>query len=116
MSASEPTPELRRLGAQLTPTAREHIDANLDAIRSFVPTLGLLYGNNHAAADSAGSWSVIAYSDENVQELVDFYGQFGAAVCFELDGYKVVVPQIGQLQQLESGLVDMRDNRLWHQS
>ena len=115
MTVSDPTPELRRLGARLTPAARQHIDATLGAIGSFVPTLGLLYGNNHVAADTAGSWSVIAYSDENVQELVDFYGQFGAAVCFELDGYKVVVPQIGHLQQFESGVLDMRDNRLWHQ-
>ncbi len=109
-------PALRKLGATLTPEARAYIDARLGAIVSFEPAPGLLYGNQHTMPNAQGSWSLIAYSEENVRELADFYGQFGAEVCFELDGLKVVVPQIGRLDQLDSGSLQLRDQRLWQRT
>jgi hypothetical protein len=105
--------DVRPLGVRLAPEARRFVDEYLAAVRTFEPTLGLLYGNGHAA-EATGSWSVIAYSDAAVQELVEFYANFGASVRFELDGVPVVIPQIGRAGKLNSGVLEMRDNRLLH--
>jgi len=105
--------ETRQLGARFSRETRQQIGAYLDGINSYTPTLGLLYGfGAEEDANGEGSWSLIAYGDENVTELVDLYSNFGMSVCFELDGLNVIVPQIGKLAQLDSGVLEFRDNRL----
>ena len=104
---------VRKLGGMFSIAAREHVDSCLGAIHSYEPTLGLLYGVDSGLAGGAGSWSVMALADENVAELAEMYARFGAEVCYELDGMKVIVAQIGHLKELDSGVLELRDNRLW---
>jgi hypothetical protein len=105
--------DVRKLGGRFSPPAREFVEARLALIKSYVPTVGLLYGVDPALEEGRGSWSVAAYAQETVADLVNFYGRFGAKVCFELDGMRVVIAQIGHLKQLDSGLLELRHNRLW---
>ena len=49
-------------------------------------------------------------------ELAEMFASFGAEVCYELDGLPVIVSQIGHLDQLDAGVLELRDNRLWAQS
>jgi hypothetical protein len=105
--------EVRKLGARFSKAAREHVENCLGAISGYAPTLGLLYGVDPNLAGGAGSWSAVALADETVADLTTTYGKFGARVCYELDGLPVVIAQIGHLKQLDSGVLELRDNRLW---
>jgi hypothetical protein len=105
--------QVRQLGACFSPAAREHVEARLGAIKGYEPTLGLLYGVDPERSDGAGSWSTVALADETIADLVATYARFGADVRFELDGLTVVVAQIGHLKQLDSGVLELRGNRLW---
>ena len=102
----------RRLGAKLTAHAREQIADYLEGIQSYHPNLGLLYGIDPSINDGKGSWSMVAYDDNYAAELQDHYGRYGASISFELDGFNVLIPQIGRIHKLDSGVIEMVNNRL----
>ena len=105
---------LKKLGAQYESDARQQVETFLNGITMYTPTLGLLYGISPDDSNSEGSWSLIAYGDKNVAELTATYERFGAAVCFDLDGIPTVIPQIGHARKLQSGVLEFKNNRLWH--
>ena len=96
------------LAARFTPAAHERIQAYLDSFVSFEPLLALLYSD----ASGEGSWSLAAFSQATVDEMVKMYGGFGAVVCYDIDGVRAVVPQLEHIEQLDSGVLDFRDDRL----
>ena len=100
------------LGTRLSPAARQQIVEFLQLFQSFEPTLALLYGGRQPDGSVAGSWSITAYGPEIVNDLIQMYGGFGAAVCYEIEGIKVVVPQIAHIGELESGQLDFVAGRL----
>ena len=96
------------LAARLTPAARERIEAYLDSFVSFEPVLGLLYSD----VSGQGSWSLAAFGQATVDELVRMYGSFGAVVCYDIDGIRAIVPQLAHIEKLDSGVLDFQGNRL----
>ncbi len=104
----ERQPRVVDLGARFTPAAREHIRAYLESFVSFDPILGLLYSD----ADGTGSWSLAALGAATVDEMVTMYGKFGAVVWYDIDGIRLVVPQLAHIEKLDSGLLDIDNGRL----
>ena len=96
------------LGGRFAPAARERINEYLQSFVSFKPVLGLLYSD----VSGHGSWSIAAFGQQTVDELVKMYGSFGAAVCYDIDGFRAVVPQVAHIDELDSGLLDFTGNRL----
>jgi len=96
------------LGGRFTPAAREHILQYLQSFASFEPSLGLLYSN----VSGSGSWSVAAFGQQTVDELIKMYSRFGSAVCYDIDGLSAVVPQVAHIDELDSGILDFHGNRL----
>ena len=100
------------LGATLSPAARQQIVEFLQSFESFEPTLGLLYGGLEPDGSVAGSWSLTAYGPETVTDLIQMYASFSAVVCYELEGIKVVVPQLAHIGELKSGQLEFVAGRL----
>ena len=96
------------LGGRFAPAARERINQYLQSFVSFEPTLGLLYSD----VSGEGSWSIAAFGRETVDELVKMYGSFGAAVCYNIDGFRAIVPQVAHIDELDSGVFGFDGNRL----
>jgi hypothetical protein len=100
------------LGATLLPGARQQIVEFLQSFESFEPTLGLLYGGLQPDGSVAGSWSLTAYGPETVNDMIEMYAGFGAVVCYDIEGIKVVVPQLAHIGELESGQLEFVAGRL----
>lgn len=96
------------LAGRFTPAARERIEHFLESFVSFTPQLGLLY----SPVDGQPSWSLVAFAQPTVEELVRMYSGFGAVVCYEIDGVRVVVPQLAHINLLDSGVLDFAGSRL----
>lgn len=105
-----PEPETGKLGGHFSPSARERVDSFLESFKSFQPTLALLYGN--AGGAESGSWSMQAVSSDVVDELAQMYSGFGAVVCYELDGIRVLVPQLSHIEELDKGVLEFSGDRL----
>lgn len=108
----EPQPRVVDLGAKFAPAARQRIESYLQSFVSFEPTLGLLYSD----VVDPPSWSMAALGKATVDELIKMYSGFGAVVCYNIDGLSVVVPQLGHIDQLDSGQLDFVGDRLQRQS
>lgn len=106
----EPPPRVVDLGAKFAPEARQRIDDYLQSFVSFEPTLGMLYSD----LGDQPSWSLVAFGQTTVDELIKMYGSFGAVVCYSIDGLAVVVPQLAHIDLLDSGTLDFTGNRLIH--
>ena len=104
--------EVAPLGATFSPSARERITSYLQSFESFEPTLGLLYGAVAPDGSGKGSWSLAALDSSTVAELVKMYAGFGAVVCYELDGIRVVIPQLAHIAELESGVLEFVGDRI----
>jgi hypothetical protein len=108
--ASEPT--VIQLKGTFTPAAKRRITEFLESFHSFEPTLGLLYGDLAGEVADQASWSITALGQRTVEDMIELYGSFGAAVCYELDGFQVIVSQISHLAELDGGVLDFTGNRL----
>jgi hypothetical protein len=106
--AVQRAPRTESLGARFTAAAREHIEHYLHSFVSFEPVGGLLY----STANGEGSWSVAAFGQATVDELVEMYGRFGAVVYYDIDGILLVIPQLAHIEQLDSGVLDIADGRI----
>ena len=105
-------PQIARLKGRFSPAARERISEFLASFKSFEPTLGLLYGDVDAGANGGPSWSITAFAPQTVDDMMDMYGSFGAVVCYELDGFRVLVPQMSHIAELDGGELDFTGDRL----
>ena len=105
-------PSIARLQGKLTDDARRRITEYLNSFVSFEPALGLLYGDLDGAVAGRPSWSLIAYPPQLAEDLISMYAAFGAVVSHELDGFRVIVPQIGHVKELDAGTLDFVGNRL----
>ena len=104
--------EVVALGATFSPQARERVNNFLHSFKSFKPTLGLLYGALLPDDSGKGSWSMTALGPYTVEEMVRMYAGFGSVVCYELDGIRVVIPQLAHIGELESGLLEFVGDRI----
>jgi hypothetical protein len=104
--------EVAPLGARFSPQGRERINEFLRSFVSFEATLGLLYGTTSPDESGRGSWSMTAYGPQTVDDLVKMYAGFGAIVCYDLDGIRVVVPQLAHIAELESGELEFSGDRI----
>jgi len=104
--------EIAPLGVVFSPQTRERVNKFLQSFESFEPTLGLLYGDIKPDGSGQGSWSLVAYGPQTVNEMTEMYAGFGSIVCFDLDGLDVVIPQIARIGELESGVLEFVDDRL----
>lgn len=107
-----PQPEVARLKARFTPEAKQRISDFLDSIETYEPTLGLLYGDLNGQVAGEASWSITAFDPLTVDDTVAMYAGFGAVVCYELDGFRVMVPQMSHIAKLDKGEFEFVDNRL----
>lgn len=105
---SERQPRVVDLGARFTPEARERIEAFRRSFVSFEPRLGLLYSN----VGDEPSWSLTAFGEQTVRELMNMYGSFGAVVCYDIDGVDVIVPQLAHIELLDSGTLEFQGDRI----
>ena len=104
--------EIAPLDVVFAPQARERVNKFLQSFESFEPTLGLLYGDIQPNGSGQGSWSLVAYDPQTVNDMISMYAGFGSIVCFDLDGIDVVIPQIARVGELESGMLDFDGDRL----
>ena len=104
--------EVVPLGATFSPQARERVNHFLHSFESFIPTLGLLYGALLPDDSGKGSWSMTALGSQTVEEMVSMYAGFGSVVCYELDGIRVVIPQLARIGELESGVLEFVGDRI----
>jgi hypothetical protein len=104
--------EVAPLGARFSRQGRERISEFLRSFVSFEATLGLLYGTTSLDESGQGSWSMTAYGPQTVDDLVKMYAGFGAIVCYDLDGIRVVVPQLAHIAELESGELEFSGDRI----
>jgi hypothetical protein len=105
-----PEPGTGQLGGHFSPAARDRIDVFLKSFISFEPTLALLYSNT--GGRGPGSWSMQAVSSDIVDELAHLYSGFGTVVCYELDGIRVLVPQLAHIEELDKGMLEFSGDRL----
>ena len=110
----QPEKEIRtvRLDTRFTPEARERIVKFMQSFVSFKPVLGLLYGDVPADGAAKGTWSIEALGQQTVDDLIEMYAGFGAVICYDIDDIQVVVPQIGHINELESGVLEFSGDRL----
>jgi len=101
-----------QLDARFSPRARERIVGFLESFVSFKPTLGLLYGNLKADGSGKGSWSITAFSQSIIDDMVEMYAGFGAVIFYDIDGLRVAIPQLAHIDELESGVLDFVDDRI----
>jgi len=104
--------ELVRLKGLFTPAAKQRINEFLASFETFVPTLALLYGNQTPNITDKAPWSLMAINEQLLADTVELYARFGAVVCYELDGFKVIVPQIAHISGLDSGTLEFKGDRL----
>ena len=102
--------EYVQLDTRFTDQARDRINEFLGSFESFEPTLGLLYGD--VQAESKGSWSMVAYGRQTVDDIVEMYAAFGSVVCYDLDGIHAVIPQIAHIDELETAELEYVGGRL----
>lgn len=107
-AATAPQVRVVDLGARFTPAAKERIDHYLASFVSFEPVLGLLYSDTAGP----GSWSIAAFGQQTVDELIKMYSSFGAIVCYDIDGIRAIVPQLAHIDELDSGTLDFVGDRL----
>lgn len=112
MDESDKQAKLVRLEAIFAPDAHDKIQTYLRSFVSFEPTLGLLYGAETAPGAGDGSWSIAALDQATVNEMIEMYANFGAVICYDISGIRVVIPQIAHIDKLETGRLDFVDNRL----
>jgi hypothetical protein len=101
-----------RLDTRFTPDARERIVKFMQSFVSFKPVLGLLYGDVPADGSAKGTWSIAALGQQTVDDLIEMYAGFGAVICYDIDDIQVVVPQIGHINELETGVLEFSGDRL----
>ena len=102
--------EYVQLDTRFTDKARERIKEFIASFESFEPSLGLLYGE--VDASGMGSWSLVAYGKQTVDDIVEMYAAFGSVVCYDLDGIQAVIPQIAHIDKLESAELEFIGGRL----
>jgi hypothetical protein len=100
------------LKGTFAPEAKQRITEFLQSFHSFEPTLGLLYGDLEGLVTGSPSWSITALDSVTVEEMVGLYESFGATVCYELDGFQVVIPQVSRIAELDGGVLGFTQNRL----
>jgi len=105
-------PEVARLKGRFTPEAKQRISEFLDSIETYEPTLGLLYGDVDGKVTGEPSWSITAFDPLTVDDTVAMYAGFGAVVCYEMDGFRVMVPQMSHVAKLDEGVLEFVDKRL----
>ena len=110
--SADAVPAIATLKGRFAPAARERIQSYLASFRSFEPTLGLLYGDLAGAVAGGPSWSIAAFGPQTVADMVRMYAGFGAVVCYEFDGIRILVPQMGHLSKIEGAELDFRGSRL----
>lgn len=100
------------LKGTFAPAAKQRVADFLESFETFEPTLGLLYGD--IAGDVAGgpSWSMTALDPRTVADTIELYASFEAVVCYELDGFQVLIPQLSHTEELNAGALDFIDNRI----
>ncbi len=103
-------PEIGQLRGHFTLRARQRVEAFLNSMASIKPTLALLYSNS--GGTQPGTWSMQAVSDAIVQEHAHMHAGFGAVVLYELDGIRVLVPQLNHIAELDQGVLDFQGDRL----
>ena len=101
-----------RLDTRFTPEARERIVKFMQSFVSFKPVLGLLYGDVPADGSAKGTWSIAALGQQTVDDLIEMYAGFGAVICYDIDDIQVIVPQIGHINELETGVLEFSGDRL----
>jgi hypothetical protein len=106
-----PAPQVARLKGAFSADAKQQVSDFLASFKSFAPTLGLLYGDVDPATGT-GSWSVTAFGPQTVDDLTDMYAGFGGVVCYELDGFRVLVPQLAHIGDLDGDTLEFRGTRL----
>jgi len=104
--------EAAKLKSTFSRSTKQRISKFLESFTSFEPTLGLLYGDLEGKVAGKPSWSITALGPRTVDDMVELYGSFGAVVCYEMDGFRVMVPQTAHLAELDGGVLEFRDNRL----
>jgi hypothetical protein len=104
--------EATKLKSTFSPSTKQRISKFLESFKSFEPTLGLLYGDLEGQVAGKASWSITALGPRTVDDMVELYGSFAAVVCYELDGFRVIVPQTAHLAELDGGVLEFRQNRL----
>jgi hypothetical protein len=107
--ATEVTLRVVDLAGHFSPAAHEHIKKYAQSFVSFEPVLGLLYSN----VEGRGSWSLAAFGQATVDEMVRMYSKFGAVVCYQIDGIRFIVPQLAHIEELDSGMFDFVGERLY---
>ena len=105
-------PAAVKLDARFSAAAKQRIEAYLQSFVCFQPTLGLLYGEVPPGGGK-GSWSIAAFDPLIVADSVAMYANFGAAVCYEIDGIKTFIPQLAHIVELDGALLDFRGDRLY---
>ena len=109
-AVEQPEPEVGQLAGRFSPQARRRVQDYLASFRSFDPVLVLLYGNSNGT--EPGTWSMQAISTDMLCEMSRMYASFGGIVCYELDGVRVVVPQLAHIAELNRGVLSFSGNRL----
>jgi hypothetical protein len=107
-----PKSELVKLKGRFTPEAKQRISEFLESIETYEATLGLLYGDLDGKVAGEASWSITAFDPLTVEDTVAMYAGVGAVVCYELDGFRVMVPQMSHIAELDAGVLDFIHNRL----
>jgi hypothetical protein len=104
-------PAAVKLDAQFSAAAKQRIEKFLQSFVSFKPTLGLLYGE--VPVDGGpGSWSIAAFDPLIVADTVAMYTDFGATVCYEIDGITAFIPQLAHISELEGRELSFSGDRL----
>jgi hypothetical protein len=104
--------EAAKLKGTFAPSTKQRITKFLESFSSFEPTLGLLYGDLEGKVAGKASWSITALGPRTVDDMIELYGSFGALVCYELDGFRVVVPQTAHIAELDGGVFEFKSTRL----
>ena len=99
-------PQVAPLNARLTPAAKQRIEQFLADFHSFEPNLALLYGDIDGKVGGRPSWSITAYGERTADDMIEMYASFGAVVCYELDGLKVLIPQMSHIGELDGCTLD----------
>ena len=106
--AAEPA----KLKGTFAPSTKQRISKFLQSFSSFEPTLALLYGDLEGKVAGKASWSITALGPRTVEDMIELYGSFGAVVCYELDGFRVLVPQTAHIAELDGGVLEFKATRL----
>jgi hypothetical protein len=104
--------EAAKLKGTFAPSTKQRISKFLQSFSSFEPTLALLYGDLEGKVAGKASWSITAIGPRTVDDMIELYGSFGAVVCYELDGFKVLVPQTAHIAELDGGMLEFKATRL----